>query len=544
MGALLSCADVLQKDYRMFGRTKFGTLVAVLLVLIVAAFGSSRSFAQQETKTLVWGVVGSPRHLNPAVQSGVATMEPGAQIFASPLRVDDDWKMKPYLAESWSYSGDAKTLTLRVRSGAKFHDGQPITSADFAFSIMAVKKYHPFQSMMAAVDSVDTPDPATAVIHLSQPNPALLLALTPPFCPILPKHIYDDGQNLATHPRNADPVGSGPFKLVEFKPGEHIIMEKFNDFFIKDRPRLDRIVMRIFKDSNALTLAVEAKEVNFVPFLAEPAQIDRLSDTKGVTVTAKGGKGIGPLIWIAFNLKQKPFDDVRVRQAISYMIDREFITKRLQRGRSVIATGPITPGSPYYNPDVERYKFNQPKAEELLDAAGLKKDAQGVRFKTTITYAPGGRDFTQNIAEYAKAQLKKVGIDLELTPTADFPSWAKKVSDQDFDITMDAVFNWGDPMIGVNRTYLTSNIRKGVIWSNTQSYSNPRVDELLTKAAAESDQDKRIAMYKEFQSIVVSDAPIMFINVLPTTTAYDSRLKDIPTGIWGATSSIDEMHWE
>ena len=169
---------------------------------------------------------------------------------------------------------------------------------------------------------------------------------------------------------------------------------------------------------------------------------------------------------------------------------------------------------------------------------------KGTRFKTTITYAPGGRDYTQNIAEYAKAQLKKVGIDLELTPAADFPSWAKKVGDQDFDITMDAVFNWGDPMIGVNRTYLSSNIRKGVIWSNTQSYSNPKVDELLTKAAAEPDLDKRKALYKEFQSIVVNDAPIMFINVLPTSTAYDSRLKDVPTGIWSATSPIDEMHWE
>ena len=528
----------------MFGRTTPGALFAALIVMVVALLDGHAALAQKETNTVVWGVVGSPRHLNPAVQSGVATMMPGAQIFASPLRVDADWKMKPYLAESWSYSDDKKTLTLKVRSGAKFHDGQPITSADFAFSIMAVKKYHPFQSMMAAVDSVDTPDPSTAVIHLSQANPALLLALTPPFCPILPKHIFDDGQNLATHPRNADPVGSGPFKLVEFKPGEHIIMEKFKDFFIKDRPRLDRIVMRIFKDSNALTLAVEAKEVNFVPFLAEPAQIDRLSETKGISVTPKGGEGIGPLIWIAFNLKQKPFDDVRVRQAISYMIDREFITKRLLRGRAVIATGPITPGSPYYNPDVERYKLNQPKAEELLDAAGLKKDAQGIRFKTTITYAPGGRDYTQNIAEYAKAQLKKVGIDLELTPTADFPSWAKKVGDQDFDITMDAVFNWGDPMIGVNRTYLTSNIRKGVIWSNTQSYSNPKVDELLTKAAAEPDEAKRTAEYKEFQSIVVKDAPIMYINVLPTTTAYSSGLKDIPTGIWGATSPIDEMHWE
>jgi peptide/nickel transport system substrate-binding protein len=82
------------------------------------------------------------------------------------------------------------------------------------------------------------------------------------------------------------------------------------------------------------------------------------------------------------------------------------------------------------------------------------------------------------------------------------------------------------------------------VWSNTQSYSNPKVDELLTKAAAEPDEQRRMAEYKEFQSIVVNDAPILFINVLPTTTAHDSRLKDIPTGIWGATSPIDEMHWE
>src|SRR5690349_18508333 len=119
----------------MFSRTAPGVFAA-LIVMVVALLDGNAALAQKDTNTVVWGVVGSPRHLNPAVQSGVATMEPGAQIFASPLRVDDDWKMKPYLAESWSYSDDAKTLTLKVRSGAKFHDGQPITSADFAFSIM------------------------------------------------------------------------------------------------------------------------------------------------------------------------------------------------------------------------------------------------------------------------------------------------------------------------------------------------------------------------------------------------------------------------
>jgi peptide/nickel transport system substrate-binding protein len=111
-------------------------------------------------------------------------------------------------------------------------------------------------------------------------------------------------------------------------------------------------------------------------------------------------------------------------------------------------------------------------------------------------------------------------------------------------MTTDNVFNWGDPTIGVDRTYLTSNIRKGVVWSNTQSYSNPRVDELLAKAAVETNEDKRKQLYKEFQQIVVRDAPVAFINVVPHYSAYDKRLKGLPMSIWGSHAPIDELSWE
>lgn len=520
-----------------------GPLVAFVLA-VSAMFAGHPALAQKATNTVVWGMVGQPRHLNPAVQSGVYTMEPGAQIFASPLRVDDKWQPQPYLAESWKFEDDNKSLVLKVRKGATFHDGKPITSADFAYSIMAVKANHPFQAMLAPVERVDTPDADTAIIRLSRPHPALLLSLTTPFCPILPKHIFDDGTDLKVHPRNANPVGSGPYKLVEFKQSEHVILEKNKDFFLKGRPKIDRVIIRIFKDANSMALAIEAKEVHYAPFLAEISTVEKLATVPGLNVTNKGGEGIGPLIWIAFNTARAPLKDVRVRQAISFALDREFITKRLLRGRAQIATGPIAPASPYYTGDVERYKVDLAKAEKLLDDAGYKKGADGVRFKIAITTAPGSRDFNLNIAEYAKAQLKRIGIDLNVAPAADFPSWAKKVGDQDFDLSMDAVFNWGDPVVGVHRTYLTSNIRKGVIWSNTQSYSNPRVDDLLAKAAVEPDAGKRKALYHEFQKIVVDDVPLAFVTVIPYHTVTVAGLKGMPFDIWSATSPIDEMEWE
>ena len=514
------------------------TLAATLI--LVALTGH----AQKPGGTLIWGTTQAPRHLNPAVQSGIATMMPGAQLFASPLRFDDKWNAQPYLAESWSFQDDGKSLLLKLVPNAVFHDGKPVTSEDIAFSIMAIKANHPFSTMLAAVERVDTPSPNVAIIRMSQPHPAILYALSPPLCPIIPKHIYGDGADLKTHPRNTNPVGSGPYKFVEFKPGEHIILEKHAAFFIKDRPKFDRIIFRIFRDSNALAIAAERKEVEFTPFWADLSLLDRVSKVPGISVTEKGGEAIGPLNWLAFNTKKKPLDDARVRQAISFAVDRDFITKKLHGGRTKVATGPIAPGSPFYTTAVEPYKTDLDKANKLLDEAGLKRGAGGMRAALSIDYLPGSAEQQKNIAEYMKPQLKKIGIDLTVRASPDFPTWAKRVSGQEFDLTLDSVFNWGDPVIGVHRTYLTSNIRPGVIWSNTQSYSNPKVDELLAKAGVEKDLSKRKAMYQEFQKIVVADAPIAFLNVLPYFQVYEKSLRKLPTSVWGATSPIDEMYRE
>src|SRR5690606_31456929 len=145
---------------------------------------------------------------------------------------------------------DGKSLTLHLRKNAVFHDGKPITSEDVAFSIMAIKKNHPFQTMFAPVEKVDTPDPHTAVIRMSQPHPAILLAMSPALCPIMPKHVYDDGQDIKSHPRNSqDIVGSGPFKFKSFTPGQEVVLERFDKYFIPNEPYLDRVVIKINPDA-------------------------------------------------------------------------------------------------------------------------------------------------------------------------------------------------------------------------------------------------------------------------------------------------------
>jgi peptide/nickel transport system substrate-binding protein len=515
--------------------------LATAVLTFVATAGVSLA---QSNNTLVLVQPAVARHLNSAVQSGTATGFPAAQVFASPLRFDGegDWTPKPYLAETWAFQDDGRSLVLRLVKDATFHDGKPITSEDVAFSIMAIKANHPFQSMFGPVDKVDTPSPHIAVIRLTQPHPAILLALSPAFCPILPKHIYGDGQDLKTHPRNsANIVGSGPYKVTEFKPSEHIIMEKHAGFFIKDRPKIDRLVWKVIQDPNAIVLAFERKEVQMLPGYSSIVHVEQLKKLPFIEVSSKGGQAIGPLGWLAFNMLKKPYDDVRVRQAVAYAIDREFITKKLHRGLTKIATGPIMPGTPMYSDKVERYALNLDRANKLLDEAGLPKNDKGIRFSMQVDYLPGTPDNSQNLAEYLRPQLKKIGIEVSVRAQPDFPTWARRISSYDFDVTMDGAFNYGDPVIGVHRTYMSSNIRKGIIWSNTQNYRNDKVDDLLAKASIERDIAKRKAYYDEFQRIVVQDVPVAFTHVWTQVAIWDKGLKNVPISIWGGFQPLDTV---
>ncbi len=529
---------------RPFKMPRRGAVATLFLLAAVTALPLT-STAQEAGKrggTLVIGYTQTPRHLNGAVQSGVATALPSTQLFASPLRFDDKWNPQPYLAESWKLAEDGKSLTLNLRKNAVFHDGKPVTSADVAFSIMAIKANHPFTTMMGPVEKVDTPDAYTAIIRMSVPHPAIVLAMSPALCPILPKHIYGDGQDLKTHPRNSvDIVGSGPFKFVDFKPGQRVSLERFDKFFLPGKPYLDKVIIDYTPDSSSLMLGFERGSIQMLPMVTIPTDLKRLSVNQQVTLTPRGYEGIGALNWLAFNTARKPFSDVRVRKAIASAIDKNFVTKALMGGFAKPADGPIVASSPFATQDLVRYPFDLKKAAAMLDEAGYKPDANGERFALTIDYAPGTDDQQKTVAEYVRAQLKKIGVKAEVRTSADFPSWSRRLAEKDFDLSMDVVFNWGDPIIGVHRTYLSTNI-KPIVWTNTQSYRNPKVDELLTEAGSVLDPVKRKAYYATFQKIVTDDLPIDFINQIPYHTAVHKKVGNVPTTIWGPLAPYDEVY--
>lgn len=519
-----------------------GLALATALASVATTSAITGAIAADEPKkggTLISVLFQTPRHLNPAVQSGVVTGAPGAQLFAAPIRYDEDWTPQPYLAESWETSEDGLTVTLKLVKSAVFHDGKPITSEDVAFSVDTIKANHPFKSMFAPVTSVETPDAHTAVLKLSKPHPALMLAMSSQLMPIIPKHVYGDGQDPKAHPQNSENVvGSGPFKLTEFKRDEHVILERFDEFFIEGRPYLDKIVMRIIKDQSAASIGLENGELHLATFMNTVRNINRLKKADGITATPEGYGAIGALDWLAFNTKEGPTSNKKVRQAIAYAVDKNFIMKAIMVGNAAEAKTGIHPDSPYADMSVNGYDIDLDKSKALLDEAGFPMNGDK-RFDLTIDF---GWPSVKPQAEYVKAALKKVGINVTVRSSPDFPTWAKRVGGHDFQMSIDTVFNWGDPVIGVHRTYDSRNIKKGVIWSNTQQYANPRVDELMDMAAVETDVEKRKALYKEFQAIIAEDLPVYHLNTLPYHTVYSNKVGNPPLGIWASSSPLDRVY--
>ena len=484
-----------------------------------------------------------PRHFNIAIDAGPGPALPGTQIFGSLLRFNDEWEPVPYFAKKWTIASDGLTYTFHLVENATFHDGKPVTSADVAFSVDVVKNHSPFGvAMFAAVDRVETPDPHTAVFKLSRPHPALLLSLSPMLMPILPKHVYSTGP-IRTHPANVKPIGSGPYKLVEFKPNDYFILERYENYFRPGLPYLDQIIGRRVADSTAAEIGFRQGEFHFTSFGGGLGyrNITRLKDVERLVVTQRGYDALGPQTFLEFNLRKAPFDNALVRRAVAYAIDKEFLIQNLLEGLPKRLTGPIPSTFPQYTDQVERYDFDLAKANRLLDEAGLTPKANGIRFATRVDWFP--TTALRSVAEYLKPQLRKVGIDVELRPAPDYGTFQKRQASWDFDLTVSVYLGYADPVIGVHRKYLCDNIKQ-VIWTNTQGYCNPKVDELLKKASVERNSERRRALYVEFQKVVTQDSPLAFLYEQPLFTIHDRDLRNVPKGIWGGLEALDEVWWK
>jgi len=517
-----------------------GFLVAIALMM-----SSFAAKAQEAGGTLAFLVQPEP----PTLASYVSTSGPIGlvmpKVYEGLFDYDNDGKMVPMLAESYEMSADGKTVTFKLRKNVRWHDGKPFTSADVKFTILEVlKKVHPRgPNSFREVSRIDTPDDHTAIFHLDNPAPYMMRSFSAYESPMVPMHLLE-GQDVKSASLANNPVGTGPFKFVEWKKGQYIRLDKNEDYWQEGLPYLDRIVGRFIPDASTRTAAMENGEVMYAAYNAIP-NIDavRLKERDDIGVTTDGYSMINPMALIEFNTIEGPFVDPAIRRAISTAIDRRFMIDTIFFGYGKPATSALS--SNFKATNLHAAMPNYPEtgdaaaANAMLDAAGYAKDANGVRMRAVLDIIPYGEDW-RRAGEYLKQVMGDIGIEVELR-YEDVPTWLKRVyHNYDFEMNINYFYQLPDPVLGVHRHYGTNQIRQGTHFVNSSRYSNPELDALLDSGSKEPDAAKRTATYKEVQEILAQDMPVVNLFELEFLTVYNTQLKGAYGSAMGAYGSFRE----
>lgn len=471
--------------------------------------------AQEAGGRLIVAADSEPKNLNPAIVASNGVFFIASKI-VEPLAeasFDGPDGLSPRLATSWEGSPDGLSATFKLREGVTWHDGRPFTAADVAFSALNVWK--PLQNLgrlvFANLAGVDTPDEHTAVFRFSKPTPFQLIRnALPAVTSVVPRHLFE-GTDIATNPANTRLVGTGPFKLAEYRPGEYYRLERNAAYWGKGEPKLAEIVYRVLPDRASAGSALEAEEIQLAAFSAVPlADLDRISKVPGIKVISKGYEGLTYQLVVEINHRRKELADLKVRQAIAHAIDRQFVVDTVFLGYAAASTGPVPKNAPqFYTADVPLYEFDVAKANALLDAAGYAKGADGTRFSLKLRPAPYFGE-TRQFGDYLKQALAAVGIDAVLVD-ADAAAHQQAVyTDHDFDLAVGPPVFRGDPAISTT-ILVQSGIPAGVPFSNQGGYGNPELDAVIEQASETIDSEARTELYRRFQRLVAADLPL--INV-------------------------------
>jgi peptide/nickel transport system substrate-binding protein len=404
----------------------------------------------------------------------------------------DPNKIVPDLAESWQVSDDEKTYTFRLRSGVKFHDGKPMTSADVKYTfdtlrappagIVSVRA-----KLLEAVTSIEASNPTIVRFNLSRKSPALLANLAGGWMVVLPKHLLEKG------PIKDTIVGTGPFKLKEYKRGTSIELVRNPDYHIPGKPYLDGIKIFLIPDANTEFAYFRTGQLDAIDTGTPAMALQWEKEIKSRGAYLVGGASQSSLA-VHFNSLQKPWDDVRVRKAASLAINREQALTTLMKGEGVLGgwscPGPwaLTPAELAKIPGYGKYTdANITQAKALLAEAGLPNG-----FKDTILVRR--IDLYTPLAIFVKDQLTKIGIDLTIDPQ-ETASYNTARANRQFKLDAGG------------RTYLTNDpdaifgdsvTCKGA--TNYGSVCDPKTDELYSRVSQETDPKKRLALSKEIET--------------------------------------------
>lgn len=496
--------------------------------LALALFASPAAAQSTEDRTINV-LVADPPTLVSAFNTALPLGMISTKMLEGLLTYDVDMNPSPSLATDWEVSEDGLTYTFTLRPDVRWHDGEPFTSRDVAFSAMEVwKEMHPRgRAIYRFLEEVETPDDLTAIFRLSEPSPVLLSALHAYESQILPAHIYE-GTDIQENPANAAPIGTGPFRFVEWERGQYVILERNEDYWDEGKPWLERIIFRIIGDASARSAALENGTIDIGYFSpVSLSEAERLDALENIEVTTDGYEYASPMFFMELNLRKEPLNDKVVRQAMAHAIDRDFIINNIFLGYANPATGPIQQASRFYNPNVRQYPYDPDLANQMLDEAGYERGADGFRFSITHDPVPQGDEHRQT-AEYVKQAFADIGIDVQVR-TQDLASQINRLSTWTFDMSSNPLFAMFDPALGVTRLFWSENIREGVPYTNISGFSHPEVDEAIVAQASEPNFEARKAHFDRLQEIVMEEVPLIYLLEVRYLTVANTRVKNHTT---------------
>jgi peptide/nickel transport system substrate-binding protein len=514
-------------------------LGTALLISLSSSYASAQTPVRGGTLNFV--VTPEPTALVDLATTATNVLKVSAKVVEGLLEYDFSLQPKPSLATSWDISDDSRKYVFHLRHGVKWHDGQPFTSADVAYSLHTLRQVHPrAKTTFANVTAITTPDPYTVVITLSKPAPYLIKAFSSSETPIVPRHLYE-GSDPLTNPANNAPIGTGPFRFVKWVRGSYIEYARNDDYWDKGKPFLDKIVVKIITDPAARTVAFEDGSIDLSGDTPVPlSDLARLKNSPKLALDSRGYEFQAGVTRIEFNLDNPVLKNLQVRQAIASAIDREVIRKVIFYGYATPLASPIIPSSPYYDPAPAPYPYDVERANALLDAAGFPRKADGTRFALTVDPLPIG-ELPARTAAYVKSALARVGIAVTVR-SQDLPAYLKRIyTDRDFDFSINGMSNLFDPVVGVARLYTTGNFRRGVPFTNGSHYSNPQIDRLFAQAAEETDEAKRKQLFSQIQQILERDLPDLNLVAPRYLTVYSRAVHNHTTGPDGVSASFADV---
>lgn len=483
----------------------------------------------QDGGWLITQLNGEPATLNPITATDAYASNINDYIYESLLKRDEKTlRLTPVLADSWEVSDDHLLYTFHLKKGIEWQDGKPFTARDILFSFERIRDPKvdaaSLRNYYQDIEKLEVLDDHTVRFRYRMPYFRAL-----EFCgglPIVPAHLFKEGEDFNQHPIGRQPLGTGPYRMLRWDTGKEIVLVKDNAYW-GEKPHLDRIVFKIITDS---TVALQVLKQGGLDLMSlRPIQWVKQTQSRRFSESFQKLKYYLPSYsYIGWNQRRPLFADRRVRLAMTMLVDRETILKRILFGLGTVVTGTFYINSPENDPNIKPYPFDPAAATELLRSAGwVDRNSEGILQKDGIPFVfefviSAGSKFAEQLATILQENLKDVGIRMEIRKL-EWAVFVQRIEEHNFDAcTLAWSLSWEtDPY------QLWHSSQAGEKGSNFVGFRNEEADRLMEAARREFDPEKRVKMYRRFSEILHEEQPYTFLFTTEALVAVERRFRNV-----------------